>query len=410
MIDKLKEYNKIIAVGLIFFLAYIFINTIVINNNFEVLKKDYLKEQAFIIGKMYNINPEYAKDIVNSSKEKEKYIEKGLSIINEYGYDNNINIEYMEPLSGILKEIKTNNIKMNFIMVIIMTIICIIIVSDKDKKINILKKGILETLDGNFDYDILKYEESSYGKLAFAFDDVRKRLRESVEGLEKKKGFLVNLLSDISHQLKTPLASLKVYNEILEDDTLSYDEKRVFLYNSKLQINRMEWLVQNLLRLAKFDAGAIIFRLKDDSLNRTIEQAIYSLKDKFEEKNITINITGERINILHDPNWLKEAFINIIKNAIEHSYTNGYIEIILEDNSMYTNIKIRDNGTGINEDELCKVFNRFYKSQNNKSKESVGIGLSLTKAIVEGHGGIISVNSEEGVGTTFSITLTKEGY
>lgn len=403
--SRRRMHMKVVIIGFSLLAIYFIINNIFISKVFDNLRRECLNSNAAILGKLYEAEPEKIEEVFNLANEES--LEKGLEILKDYGYDENLKMEYFSSLNDNLKDIKRNNLIMNFVMILAMLVIIALIVLNTERKIKILTKGVKETLNGNFNYDILKYEEGAYGELAFSFEDVRKRLKNNIEDANLKKDFLVDLLSDISHQLKTPIAALKIYNEILEDDTLSKEDKTIFIENSKIQITRMEWLVQNLLKLAKLDAGSVVFNMEDESIKKTITEAIDALREKIIEKNIKINVTESEIKVSQDSGWIKETFINIIKNAIEHSNENSDIDIILVDKPMYINVIIKDYGSGIEEDELPKVFNRFYKSKNNKSKESVGIGLSLAKSIIEGHGGIISAESKVGEGTSFTVILNK---
>lgn len=403
-----KEYKKSIIILSFLFSLVLILNYYIMKNNFNILKNDYYNAQAVVIGKSYEINPNEISNVILELKDdNSKYKDKGKEILNEYGYNNDLQFTYIKPLKSKFNLIIRYNLLLNLILFLAMAIVFILLINRNNKRLNELTNIVEETIEGNFNKNTLKYEEGSYGKLAFAFEDLRKRLKSNIEVVTAKKEFLVNLLSDISHQLKTPIAALKMYNEILEDETLSEDERIMFISNSKIQISRMEWLVQNLLKLAKLDAKAIEFHMEELEISNTINSCINSLYIKKEEKNIKIEFVKNNIHIKYDENWISEALINIIKNAIEHSYESGRINIWIESSGLYVKIFIQDYGKGIDKKELPKIFNRFYKSKNNKNKESVGIGLSLAKAIVEGHGGVINVESELDKGTTFEITLLK---
>lgn len=406
MKSKERTGLKIGILVLVSISTYCLLNNLLINRSFANLKNDFLDGQAFVLGRVEEINPDIIDEIMIADGEDS--VKKGREILKEYGYDESLKIDYMISLNENLRVIKRNNIIINIIMVVSLIILLLMFLINLEKKINNLTKGVKSTLEGKSEYEILKYEESSYGKLAFTIDDVRKRLENNLDDINTKKNFLSDLLSDVSHQLKTPISALKMYNEIMEDGSLTDEEREMFIYNSKLQISRMEWLTQNLLKLAKLDSGFVIFNFKVESLRETLEESIKALENKANEKEIKITLSGEEANISHDKDWLKEAFINIIKNDIENSYDGGSIEINVEDTHIFTRVSIKDYGKGIEEDELPKIFNRFYKSKNNKSKESIGIGLSLSKSIVEGHSGIITVESELGKGTIFRITLVKQ--
>lgn len=403
-----KEYKKSIIILSLFFSLVLIFNYYIMKNSFNILKDEYYNAQAVVIGKAYEINQDEISNIVLELKNHNStYEEKGKEILSEYGYNKDLQLTYIRPLESSFNSIIMTNLFFYFILFLNMVIVIGLFINRNDKRLKKLTSIVEETIEGNFNKNILKYEEGSYGKLAFALEDLRKRLKSNIDMVTAKKEFLVNILSDISHQLKTPIAALKMYNEILEDERLSVDERIMFINNSKIQISRMEWLVQNLLKLAKLDAKAIEFHMESLEISNTIESCIRRLYTKVQEKNIKIEFIKKDIYIDYDKNWISEALINIIKNAIEHSYENGKVNICVEESGLYVKIFIRDFGKGIDKKELPKIFNRFYKSKNNKSKESVGIGLSLAKAIIDGHGGLINVESELYKGTTFEITLLK---
>lgn len=189
---------------------------------------------------------------------------------------------------------------------------------------------------------------------------------------------------------------------------LSTEEMKIFLENSQKQLNRMKGLILNLLKQAKLDANAVNFEIEEQSLNETIEEVIDILHGKSLEKNISLRvISNKEIYLKHDRLWLQEALVNIVKNAIEHSIENSDVKLILEDNSIYTRIIINNKGDIISEDDLPNIFKRFYKCKNSKKDDTIGIGLSLAKSIIEKHEGYIEVSSTAEDGTTFTITFLK---
>ncbi|SHK55419.1 hypothetical protein SAMN02745163_04012 [Clostridium cavendishii DSM 21758] len=397
-----------LLIGFLIMFLGIAINIKLTDNNVRTLEKSYLDIQANLVGIIGEKDKKYAEEVAILLKENDlNHKELGYEIIDKYGYNASLDKEFLEPINTVYKNLINNNIifliSFSFCLILLMSIMLNYIY----KKMNLLAVSMQESLEDSLISKKYKYLEGDYGKLVFAFDDIRKRLQQSILNLSKEKTFLKNTLSDISHQLKTPLAALKMYNEILIDENLSNEEKSFFLQNSKTQINRMEWLIKNLLKLAKLDTGTIAFNIRNENLKETIEDSLDTLYSKAREKSIVfdLNLCSSYIN--HDKEWLSEAFINIIKNGLEHTNENGKIEISLIDNAMYSKVSIRDNGVGIDAEELPKIFNRFYKSKNNKNKESVGIGLSLSKSIIEANGGMIEARSEINKGTEFIVTFIK---
>lgn len=389
----------------------IIINMIFINISFNNLKKNYILTEGAILSKIESINPESVKDVVPviTKEVSEEDVIRGEEILKEYGFNTNLDIKFIPSYYKVMKNVSLSSV---FIWIFLMTItISIVVWGFKKiyKKIRALKKDMEDLLDGKVNIDIDETLEGDIGELSFAFNDIRKRLKSNIESLNSEKVFLINLLSDISHQLKTPLSSLTLFNDILieREEEITIEERSNFLNNSRIQLVKMDWLIKSLLKLAKIDAGAIIFNKKYQSLNKTIEKSTEVLYGKIIEKNINIIFNEESFYMNHDNEWLSEAFINIIKNSIDYVEFGGYIKISLESNSIFKRVIIEDNGCGIKKEEVKKIFARFYKNKNNKNKESVGIGLSLSESIIESHGGIIEVESIVSKYTKFIITFLK---
>lgn len=228
------------------------------------------------------------------------------------------------------------------------------------------------------------------------------KFREQAENSNKDKENLQKSLSDISHQLKTPLTSIIVMVEnILDDDDMPLEIRREFLNDIKHNTNTISFLVQSLLKLSKLDAEAVKFRYEQVEVKSIVDQCIKNTAVMAEILGVRLETDCNDIILDCDRKWLCEAVTNIIKNCIEHSQ-NGNIKITADQNKLYTKISIKDNGSGITKEDLPHIFERFYKGKNS-SDDSVGIGLSLAKAIIEKQGGYISVSSELNKGSEFVI-------
>lgn len=228
------------------------------------------------------------------------------------------------------------------------------------------------------------------------------KFREQAENSRKDKENLQKSLSDISHQLKTPLTSIIVMVEnILDDDDMPLEIRREFLNDIKHNTNTISFLVQSLLKLSKLDAEAVKFRYEQVDVKSIIDECIKNTAVMAEILGVRLETDCNDIILNCDRKWLCEAVTNIIKNCIEHSQ-NGNIKITADQNKLYTKISIKDNGSGITKEDLPHIFERFYKGKNS-SDDSVGIGLSLAKTIIEKQGGYISVSSELNKGSEFVI-------
>ena len=239
------------------------------------------------------------------------------------------------------------------------------------------------------------YKQGELGELYTNLYKLVQALKESNRKEQEEKIFLRDIMSDISHQLKTPLASLTVFLDLLYDGRVpDVDKQKQMLLESKNQVSRMEWMVLSMLKLARIEAGAIQFEKHPCSLYAIVAQAKESVAYLTEKR-------GQQIDV----DWLTEAIINLLKNASDYSGEQTTIHIWTEDNPMYTRIYVKDEGCGIAESELKNIFKRFYRINKEVNPNSVGIGLSLTKSIVEGMGGKISVRSELGCYTQFILTF-----
>ena len=296
------------------------------------------------------------------------------------------------------------------ILIYSLTIILIIIIYNKKEKAKINKiTNYLKELN-NHQYS-LAIEDNQEEDLSLLKNEIYKTaitLNEQTLLLKKDKESLKDSLSDISHQLKTPLTSINLMIDTLRhQDNLSSTERRELLNNIHRKITNTNFLVHSLLKLSKFDANTIEFNRQNNTLSKILKEVLDNLSTLSDLKDIKINIKGSKdISLYCDYKWEVEALTNIIKNCIEHSNNSSKIDITYQKNDIFTKIIIQDNGCGISKKDLPHIFDRFYKAQNS-SKDSIGIGLSLAKTIIEKDNGYITVDSVINKGTTFTIKYLK---
>ena len=272
----------------------------------------------------------------------------------------------------------------------------------KKQTMDIAKR--IERIDlGDYSLQIDRNSEDELSLLDNQIYRTAVKFREQAENSNKDKENLQKSLSDISHQLKTPLTSIIVMVEnILDDDDMPLEIRREFLSDIKHNTSTVSFLVQSLLTLSKLDAEAIRFKYADVDVKSIIDECIKNTAVMAEICNVSVEtLCDDTYKLNCDKKWLCEAVTNIIKNCIEHSQ-NGNIKITADQNKLYTKISIKDNGSGITKEDLPHIFERFYKGKNS-SDDSVGIGLSLAKTIIEKQGGYISVSSELNKGSEFVI-------
>ena len=273
----------------------------------------------------------------------------------------------------------------------------------KEKDINDITKYIEEINKKNYELQIDSITEDELSILKNEIYKTTIMLKESAENSNQDKINLKKSLEDISHQLKTPLTSILILlDNLIDDPNMNAETRNDFITDIKREIININFLVQAILKLSKFDANTIHFIKQEITLNEIIEEAVKNVSTLCDLRNIKIEIIGdENAKIICDAKWQIEAITNILKNSIEHSQDNHKIVVKYEKNSIYSNIEIQDFGDGISQKDLKHIFERFYKGEN-ASKESIGIGLALSKTIIEEDNGTISVDSNEN-GTKFTI-------
>jgi signal transduction histidine kinase len=257
---------------------------------------------------------------------------------------------------------------------------------------------------GDYALDVRDNGEGSFSLLKNDLYKVTVRLREQAELLQKDKTALSNLIADISHQIKTPLTSLGVLADLLVEDPPEED-RRAFVERLRAQLGRIQWLVAALLKLARLDAGTAAFKSEPVDVRGLIERALEPLQIPLEIKKQRIEVHGgDDASFTGDLNWSAEALTNVVKNCVEHTPEGGRIEISYTANALYAEIIVSDDGEGIASRDMPNIFNRFYRAEN-AGENGVGIGLALSKAIFTAQGGDITVHSQRGMGTSFTIRI-----
>lgn len=404
MINK-ENVRKIIIPGCVFILICIVIFFAVLNYQ---NKKYQLAVNELISGIIDEVLKKYPKTseeeiikIINGSSIKEHS-----EILKKYGYTTDI--AYLKNLEDNMN----NSIKIDILLITlfgILGIAIILIYSQKqNKKIKDIHTYLQQLNKRNYDLKIEENGEDELSKLRNELYKTTVLLKESAKNSEQEKINLSNSLADISHQLKTPLTSIRILlDNIYENPNMDEKTKSDFIGEISKQIDWISSLVISLLKLAKFDAGSIIMNDKNINVKELINDVISNLDVMMELKNINVvQEIEENITFIGDYKWQVEALTNIIKNAIEHSKENSKIYIKVENTTVFLKITIQDEGEGINKQDLKHIFERFYKAKNS-SEESIGIGLALAKTIIEKENGYVRADSVKGKGTIFEIKYLK---
>ena len=287
--------------------------------------------------------------------------------------------------------------------VLLLVVFCIY-TSKRKKKIDELDRYIQDVSNKMYEIGIDKESEDELNRLKDSLYKITVMLKEDSESKRKQNEAILELVSDISHQLKTPITSIQILlDNILENDDMDSDTRRKFTLEILRQVKGMNFLIFSLLKLSKLDACVVEFDNEKINVNAMIADVLAGLDVLVELKCLDVHVDiSDEISFDGDYSWNKEAVLNIVKNAVEYSAEGKNIFISAEENDLYTKIVIRDEGKGIDEKDLPHVFERFYK-RNNSAEDSFGIGLALSKSIIEKQEGFISVDSKVGVGTVFTI-------
>lgn len=402
---EIKKYNiSIIALFLITIILSIFVNTL----NLNIIKADVIQNNQAIVGNIVSKYPELEKDIVSvitQAKNKEN-IDLGAKVLQKYNYDSSTNLS-QEPIvqNNIYKMLKINILFITFVFICLITISFYFFIKIY-RDIKDMTDYVYHSSEGR-EYEMKnKNQEGQIGLLKTEIMKMTTVLKEKVALLHSEKIFLNDTISDISHQLKTPMTSLMLLTDLMYND-LDKEKKIEFLDRTNAQLSRMDWLIKSMLKLSKLEAKVIDFKTDKVNINELIKRSISPLLVPIELRNISLNINGDKeASYIGDIEWSSEALGNIIKNCVEHTKEGGTLDITYEENPIYSEIIIKDNGEGIDKDDIQNIFKRFYKGKNSKS-DSVGIGLAMAKSIIESQNGYIYVKSKKNRGSEFHITFHK---
>lgn len=328
------------------------------------------------------------------------------NILEKYGYDDELS--YIKELRENINKNLINTAVLIGIFGIASLSIFMRYVLIQEKELKEINEYIKEVNNKNYS---LKIEDNKDGELSRLRNELYKTtviLREAAENSEEEKEKLSIAIADISHQLKTPLTSIRIMLDNISDNPdMPQEIREDFIQDISKQVEHMSSLVISLLKTAKFDAGTIKMENEEIDAKKLIDSVINNLAILIEIKEIeVITKIDEKAIFIADYKWQQEALTNILKNAIEHSQPKSNIYIIVENTSIFLKIKIKDEGQGIEQKDLKHIFERFYRAKN-CNEDSIGIGLSLAKTIIEQNNGYIKATSEVGKGTLFEIKYIK---
>ena len=382
-----------------------FIILLCLVNKVEYNKYKYNTNQKIngIVAKIQEKYPEIGKEeiieILNSNNKD--------NLFNEYGYDINKD-SYINQNNEVY--IKFNILKIFILLLSFMILIYLFVryYFKRDNEIEKIIKCLEKINQKNYEIDINDVSEDKLSILKHEIYKTTVMLKENTEKANQDNINLKNSLQDISHQLKTPLtSSIIMLDNIIDDLENDIEIKPEFIKKVKKDISKISFLIQSILKLSMFESNTITFIRKEIPVKKIINSSIENIENLCDLKNIKIVVKDRSKNKIYcDYRWQVEALTNILKNAVDYSFNDSIIIVEVDKNNTYTQIKIKDFGKGMSEDETLNIFKRFYKGKKSSS-DSNGIGLSLAKAIIEKDNGRVIVNSLKGEGTTFSIKYFK---
>ena len=401
---KRKTLIKVLLTNIVIVLLFIIIFVVVIKMQNKVYSKIVNEKINDIINNVMEKYPEVKEEdilkIINNRDDSSE------NILEKYGYDDELS--YIKELRENINKNLINTAVFIGIFGIASLSIFMRYVLIQEKELKEINEYIKEVNNKNYS---LKIEDNKDGELSRLRNELYKTtviLGEAAENSEEEKEKLSIAIADISHQLKTPLTSIRIMLDNISDNPdMPQEIREDFIQDISKQVEHMSSLVISLLKIAKFDAGTIKMENEEIDAKKLIDSVINNLAILIEIKEIeVITKIDEKAIFIADYKWQQEALTNILKNAIEHSQPKSNIYIIVENTSIFLKIKIKDEGQGIEQKDLKHIFERFYRAKN-CNEDSIGIGLSLAKTIIEQNNGYIKATSEVGKGTLFEIKYIK---
>lgn len=422
------------AMFLAFFISVLSVESVL----FEKITEDRYEHDAAVVGYLLEKYPQDREIIVKSViGDNNKYIESGANTLAKYGYTS--------KTSNLIDK-SENKVKMMIIFfvfsfVVFSIIILIIVIKAMGYVLKIFEsmyskmKNIFNTVDNikhsntlnkndnksdnplqeresieNDGVDLNKYNENLLCRINMISEKAERNMRINMRKIENEKENVKSLVTDISHQLKTPLANVELYNTLLAEEGISDEERLEFLETEGIAIEKLKMLVDSLINISRLEADMISIDKKEENLKECIESAISSVKADAAKKNITIkNEIKEDCILAIDRKWTTEAIFNLLDNAVKYTAPNGKINLSLDNGINYFALNIEDNGIGIDTDEYNDIFKRFYRSRNDivQNEKGSGVGLYLVRKIMNLQDGNVMVSSEKGKGSTFTLYFSK---
>lgn len=341
-----------------------------------------------------------------TSQPNENDIECGRAALASIGYDETVSMRFLPAVQAYRNQTMLSEFLLLVFLFGAIYLSVFFYLRRQHKAFSNAENTIRQFLDGNTTSRIECSQAGDWYSLFHAINEMATILSAHAENQRQTKEFLQEIISDVSHQIKTPLSALKMYHEIIESHKDDASTVSSFTEKSQREIKRMEDVIYTLLKLARLDAGIIQMEKAPENLSVLMQDVLERFETWAEREHKTITLSGkENVVLSCDALWVSEAIGNIVKNALEHTENGGHIEVKWSQSPLMTQIEISDDGKGIHPEDLYNIFKRFYRSRFSSDVHGIGLGLPLAKSIVEAHGGTISVTSSLGAGTTFTLNF-----
>ncbi len=349
-----------------------------------------------------------SENVIATALASKKESISGSEFLYNIGFSENTNISRLYYVDSVRNVMLSSMLGMGLLGSILLIGGTILFLRDREKLYQKSEKTIQSYIDGNYSVHLSQTNDGTVWKMLSAVEQLATMLQSKNDTDRKTKEFLKSTISDISHQLKTPLSALMMYQEIIESEPDNPDIVKEFSVKMGTALKRIEQLIQSMLKITRLDVGSIVFEKDNYNISNIISNAISELTTRADNENKEIIIDGLEQMLFCDMEWTSEAIGNIVKNALDHTDSGGKIHISWERTPAMLRILISDNGHGIAPEDIHHIFKRFYRSRNTLNTQGVGLGLPLAKAIIEGQGGFLSVQSECLQGTTFTLSFLTE--
>ena len=406
-LGKDRDIRRFLAGSAALILCLIFTSGFLLFRQMEDIKKVYLQQQAEAAGALLEagVDPARAAKLL-AGEISEEMAAQGRLLMRQAGYEETLAV-YLMPVMRSLGG-KWGAVYSIFgLAAVSLTVFLVFWLLQREHiRLKEMEENVRRFTEGNFDRRIAAEGEGDFALLSTAVNEMASSLNSHREAQRKAKEFLKDTISDISHQLKTPLAALFMYQDIIQQESGEEETVKKFAAKSVAALERMQTLVLNLLKIARLDADMIRFGSQEVKVRGLMEDIRSEFETRAQREGKEIVLEGSlACYTVCDRDWMQEAVSNLVKNALDHTKEGGKIEISWEAVGTGTRIQVKDNGNGIHPEDMYAIFKRFYRSRFSNDGEGAGLGLPLAKAIVEGHEGTISVESTLGEGALFTVFL-----